>query len=274
MTTFTSWDGELYHHGIKGQKWGIRKYQNEDGSLTQAGRQRYLDGGGKLTSRGEKAYARLYRKESRKLKKLQENADMDVQRQKLERNQKVASIAKKIGIGSGGTAAALLGGTAGLKLYKSIAGNKVKNIVNGLYKESDAWVDKGWDRWDKYVKDNPGKRGIDDVTYKELKSYSANAQQKLDEAKATTKQFNSEANKRRSVANALKTAGVVAAGVSAVSFGVSFYNKHQAKLRTQRLTEAGHSKAVEAAKKQMDYMMKEFGGTKYEDLIKNSNKHR
>lgn len=31
----------LIHHGIKGQKWGIRRYQNEDGSLTPAGRRRY-----------------------------------------------------------------------------------------------------------------------------------------------------------------------------------------------------------------------------------------
>lgn len=31
---------ELYHHGIKGMKWGIRRYQNEDGSLTDAGRKR------------------------------------------------------------------------------------------------------------------------------------------------------------------------------------------------------------------------------------------
>ena len=34
---------ELYHHGIKGQKWGVRKYQNKDGSLTPAGRERYKD---------------------------------------------------------------------------------------------------------------------------------------------------------------------------------------------------------------------------------------
>lgn len=32
---------ELYHHGIKGQKWGVRRFQNEDGSLTDAGRKRY-----------------------------------------------------------------------------------------------------------------------------------------------------------------------------------------------------------------------------------------
>ena len=31
----------LIHHGIKGQRWGIRRYQNEDGSLTAAGRKRY-----------------------------------------------------------------------------------------------------------------------------------------------------------------------------------------------------------------------------------------
>ena len=32
---------ELYHHGIKGQKWGIRRYQNPDGTLTEEGKIRY-----------------------------------------------------------------------------------------------------------------------------------------------------------------------------------------------------------------------------------------
>ena len=35
---------ELYHWGIKGMKWGVRRFQNKDGSLTPAGRKRYSDG--------------------------------------------------------------------------------------------------------------------------------------------------------------------------------------------------------------------------------------
>ena len=31
---------ELYHHGIKGQKWGVRRFQNPDGTLTDAGKRR------------------------------------------------------------------------------------------------------------------------------------------------------------------------------------------------------------------------------------------
>lgn len=30
--------GELYHHGIKGQRWGVRRYQNEDGTYTDEGK--------------------------------------------------------------------------------------------------------------------------------------------------------------------------------------------------------------------------------------------
>lgn len=32
---------ELYHHGVKGQRWGVRRYQNADGSLTAAGKAQY-----------------------------------------------------------------------------------------------------------------------------------------------------------------------------------------------------------------------------------------
>lgn len=33
-------NNSLYHHGVKGMKWGVRRYQNKDGSLTDAGKKR------------------------------------------------------------------------------------------------------------------------------------------------------------------------------------------------------------------------------------------
>ena len=41
MSNYYITSNELYHHGILGQKWGVRRYQNPDGSLTAAGKNRY-----------------------------------------------------------------------------------------------------------------------------------------------------------------------------------------------------------------------------------------
>lgn len=46
----------LMHHGIKGMKWGIRRYQNKDGSLTPEGEKRYLTSDGQLSSKGYKKF--------------------------------------------------------------------------------------------------------------------------------------------------------------------------------------------------------------------------
>ena len=48
---------ELYHYGILGMKWGIRRYQNKDGSLTEAGKKHY-GVGTDIGSRGRKNRAK------------------------------------------------------------------------------------------------------------------------------------------------------------------------------------------------------------------------
>ena len=47
---------ELMHYGVIGMRWGIRRYQNPDGTLTKAGLKRYTDGRNyrNLNKRGKK----------------------------------------------------------------------------------------------------------------------------------------------------------------------------------------------------------------------------
>lgn len=46
---------ELYHHGIRGQRWGVRRYQNPDGTLTNAGKKRIAKDVNSLKENGPKA---------------------------------------------------------------------------------------------------------------------------------------------------------------------------------------------------------------------------
>lgn len=55
---------ELYHHGIDGQHWGVRRYQNEDGSLTPEGRIRY----GRKGISGQEA-RRIYKQDVKQINK-------------------------------------------------------------------------------------------------------------------------------------------------------------------------------------------------------------
>lgn len=89
-----AWRDELYHHGIKGQEWGVRRFQNEDRTWTEAGKRRYEHPTG-----GRRKRVR--------------NRD-----EKLRRMTKAALVV-------GGTALAAYGG---YRLYKSTA-PKVSNAV-------------------------------------------------------------------------------------------------------------------------------------------------
>ena len=98
-------DSELYHSGVKGMKWGIRRYRNADGTLTEEGRARY----------GANSY-----QEMSPSQRVNFNKDMTTRSDKLKRN-------TAIGVGLAATAAS----AAGLAWYLTKRKEHGKRVLAG-----------------------------------------------------------------------------------------------------------------------------------------------
>lgn len=96
----------LEHHGIKGMKWGVRRFQNKDGSLTAAGKKRYDVGdatvldkkAAKAFNQGKRGLGHFYKKQARNeriAKKIQYDSNISSRRKKLEERYKAEGYSDK-----------------------------------------------------------------------------------------------------------------------------------------------------------------------------------
>ena len=87
-------DDSLEHFGIKGQKWGVRRFENTDGSLTEAGKERYRSAGG--GNKLDKDFSRDFKK----LSKLDDKANLNLQKERAESKARDAKKTGALAIGA------------------------------------------------------------------------------------------------------------------------------------------------------------------------------
>ena len=259
-------DEYLSHHGIKGQKWGIRRFQNPDGTLTAAGKARYITDDGHLTDAGRKQY----KKDIKRLKKLKDRANVDVQKANIEKYDKRADIAKKVGLGS----LAVAGTMAGVPLIKNLAINRHDANANAYNKAIDSWQDAISFKSKKLY--NPNREFPSFDEYQQLNDNIKRAKDTMRNASARVDRENgvlfNVSEFASTIEKGTKIVGAAAGATAAVAGATYAYNKLQSRLAKNRLTDEGHQKAVANVNECMDYMKKVYGDVKLDDLYKRNSK--
>lgn len=261
------WESESYlmHHGVKGQKWGVRRYQNEDGTLTDAGKRKYLTDGGGLTRAG----VRRIKKELKRSEKLKRRANLGAQQADVEKYGRRAKTAGKVALGAGGAALALQGGVKPLieSVGKRIHAKDMANLER-IDNEAAGIRSRAWDTMVKYADRNgwtsdPNKvRGYNKV-YEDAKNQlmSNDSAYRVHRAKS--------ASHRARIYGALdgvQVAAVLATGVAVGAAGVTAYSKIRQKMAEKNIRDINSGEAQKRYKEHSQSLVKAFGSKTINDV--------
>lgn len=252
--TVWTYGGYLAHHGIKGQRWGIRRFQEEDGTLTAEGRKRYgVDEG------GNKKLDHLYKRELKRLKRLKDNTDIDLQRANIAKYNKRAKTAANVALAGLGVARGTLGVNNIL-----LATTKIKNkALNDQWENEFSKVQKDVkNAWNGNYDPKTGySQEVKDHVNNLLSDFDKKSADIDDKINANVDRYNRGVNLRK----AIVTGGKVVAGVGAAA---AAYNVFKSRVAQRRISDIGHENAVKKYQEQYNRVMNTFGGTAYSNLLK------
>ena len=235
----------LAHFGVKGQKWGIRRFQNPDGTLTEAGKKHYGIAAQEFKSAAEREakqlkFAKKLAKESTKLEKTMAKADLNLQKKIAEESDAKAAKAAKVGAG-------LAAATAGMLLSGDVHNLHLRN------KERDAYY-KGRTM---QALQNEGRTTTDIM--------------KIMGESASPEYYDrivKNVNQQRGISNTLHTVAAGTLATAAVtSFGVAAYEKTKARVAKTQMKEVNHATNVAKMNKQYNKVVNMVKDTPYKAVL-------
>ncbi len=134
-------NNSLAHYGILGMKWGVRRYQNKDGSYTSAGKKR------KQKDYIHEDYTNAH---SKKSVKSMSNAELKARNNRLQMEQQYANLTKKTSRGKKVVqgfikgAGLLSGAMAAYGTYKKYGNQALDAIGDFVLRDLQEGLQKGW----------------------------------------------------------------------------------------------------------------------------------